>query len=175
MVKIDKSIKTEDFKELLNQLKHVNLKNEENYINSLNDLLSSVIQFDSRKDLFEILVRELELIRKKGLEEYLEKRPDLNKQSYINKQFTDKVTYWSGRLHQQMRWQAESGLDPYSIYTANWYQSTKEFEPDFDKIMDEVFEKYWDTGTDWSKEKYLQRIGKPHLVRECPTRGNKEK
>ena len=77
---------------------------------------------------------------------------------YPNYSFQEKVSYWSGELHQQMRWQAESGLDPYSIYSTKMYQSTKEFEPDFDKIMDEVFSKYWGTGADWSKEEYLKRI-----------------
>ena len=155
---VDKNIKIEDFKKLLKELKYINLSNEENYINSLNNLLSYVMQIDSREDLFEMVVEELELVRKKGLEEYLKKRFDLNKQSYINKTLNDKVIYWSGRLHQQMRWQVESGLDPYSIYTPKWYQSTKKFEPDFDKIMDEVFSKYWGTGADWSKEEYLKRI-----------------
>ncbi|RKF03585.1 hypothetical protein C8N26_1975 [Tenacibaculum lutimaris] len=155
---VDKNIKIGDFKELLNELKYINLNSDENYINSLNSLLLSVMQFDSRKDLFEMVVEELELVRKKGLEEYLKKRPDLNKQSYIDKTFIDRVIYWSGRLHQQMRWQVESGLDPYSIYTPEWYQSTKKFETNFDKIMDEVFSKYWGTGADWSKEEYLKRI-----------------
>ncbi|MGG8495176.1 hypothetical protein ACQY1Q_02060 [Tenacibaculum sp. TC6] len=155
---VDRNIKIGDFKKLLNELKYANFNNEKNYINSLNNLLSFIMQFDSRKDLFEMVVEELELVRKKGLEECLKKRPDLNKQSYINRTLIGKVNYWSGRLNQQMRWQVESGLDPYSIYTPEWYQSTKEFEPDFDKIMDEVFSKYWNTGVDWSKEEYLKRI-----------------
>lgn len=82
------------------------------------------------------------------------------KSIYPNYSFQEKVKYWSGRLHQQMRWQAESGLDPYSIYTVEWYNSTKQFEFRFDEIMDEVFSKYWGTGADWDKDEYLKRIGK---------------
>ena len=67
---VDKNIKIEDFKKLLKELKYINLSNEENYINSLNNLLSYVMQIDSREDLFEMVVEELELVRKKGLEEY---------------------------------------------------------------------------------------------------------
>lgn len=155
-----KNIKTNDFREFLDQLKSIQFNNEENYINSLNDLLSSIMDLGTRNDLFEIVVEELELIRKKGLNEFLKVRPDLNNPSYLNNDYANKVSYWSGRLHTQMRWQSESGLDPYSIYSKEWHLSTKKFEPNFDEIMDEVFSKYWGTGADWSKEEYLKRIGK---------------
>ena len=85
---------------------------------------------------------------------------------YPNYTFNEKVSFWSGRLHQQMRWSEEDGEDPYSIYTPEWYKSTKDFEPDFDKIMDEVFSKYWGTGADWSREEYLKRIYRRSYCRE---------
>ncbi len=73
--------------------------------------------------------------------------------------FDEKVKFWSGNLHRQMRWQAESGLDPYAIYDLDWYKSVKEKEPYIDAIMNEVFDKYWSsTGGEWSKEEYLKRI-----------------
>ncbi|WP_271785348.1 hypothetical protein [Aquimarina algiphila] len=77
---------------------------------------------------------------------------------YPSYSLDEKVKFWAGELHQSMRWSEEDGEDPYAVYTADWYKSTKEFEPDFDKIMDEVFSKYWGTGADWSKEEYLKRI-----------------
>ena len=77
---------------------------------------------------------------------------------YANFSLDEKIKYFSGTLHQQMRWQVESGLDPYAIYNREWYESTKVLEPELDKIMDEVFAKYWGTGADWSKEGYLKRI-----------------
>lgn len=77
--------------------------------------------------------------------------------------FEDKARYWSGTLLRQMRWQGESGLDQFYFYTPEWYESVKEIEPDFDKIMDEVFDKYWKGywhDDSWNKYKYYQRIGK---------------
>ncbi len=94
------------------------------------------------------------------LEKEQEKDMKLRYEIYPNYTFQEKVSFWSGELHQSMRWSVEDGEDAYSIYTPEWYKSTKEFEPDFDKIMDEVFEKKWGTGADWSKEEYLKRIGK---------------
>ena len=38
------------------------------------------------------------------------------KEIYPNFSFDTKAKYWSGVLHNQMRWQEESGLDPYAIY-----------------------------------------------------------
>ncbi len=77
---------------------------------------------------------------------------------YPNYGFDEKVKFWSGELHQSMRWLVEDGEDPYVIFTPEWYKSTKDFEPELDKIMEEVFSKYWGTGADWSKEEYFKRI-----------------
>ncbi|WP_271729860.1 hypothetical protein [Aquimarina algiphila] len=149
---------TNELRNLIIELKLSSIDNEDIYVDKLNELLTNVFELENRKDLSEIIISEIELLRQKGVKEYLSNRSDLKDLDYINKSFKEKTKYWSGRLHQQMRWQVESGLDPYAIYKPDWYQSTKEFEPDFDKIMDEVFSKYWGTGADWSKEEYLKRI-----------------
>lgn len=71
----------------------------------------------------------------------------------------EKIKFWSGSLHRDMRWQAESGLDPYAIYNVDWYNEVKKIEPDIDFIMDEIFNRYWSsTGGQWDKEEYLKRI-----------------
>lgn len=73
--------------------------------------------------------------------------------------FEERVTYWSGVLYQQMRWQEEEGLNPYDIYNLQWYEYVKNKEPDFDEIMDTIFTTCWNTSeTNWSKEKYLEAI-----------------
>lgn len=120
--------------------KSINDYTHEELLKMSNDKLSKLFEEERKKE------------QKKGVK--------LRDEIYPNYTFQEKVSFWSGQLHRQMRWQVESGLDPYIIYSPEWYQSTKEFEPDFDKIMDEVFDKKWGTGADWSKEEYLKRIGK---------------
>jgi len=73
--------------------------------------------------------------------------------------YEERVKYWSGTLHREMRWQAESGLDPYAIYTSEWYKRIKTIEPEIDSIMDKIFSSQWNTtGGEWSKEEFLKRI-----------------
>ncbi|MGB3947578.1 MAG: hypothetical protein WBM13_06320 [Bacteroidia bacterium] len=76
--------------------------------------------------------------------------------TYSGFSFDEKVKHWSGTLFRQMRWQVESGLDPYAIYSLEWYNNVKKEERHFDEIMDVVFTKYWEDL--WSKEEYLKRI-----------------
>ncbi len=139
-------------------------KNMLDYIDRFNNLVEFIYNWSEQNEGANIGDIE-SLIRKKMIEIStqsrkinLERRDDLNNQTYNNQTFDEKVKYWSGRFHQQMRWQGESGLDEYAIFSPEWYESTSKFEPDFDKIMDEVFEKY--LGTVWSKYEFLKRIGK---------------
>jgi hypothetical protein len=89
------------------------------------------------------------------------KRIHFEFEEYPNYSFEEKVKFWSGTLHRQMRWQVESGLDPYAIYDEEWYKTVKITEPSIDSIMDEVFAKYWSsTGGECEKVKYYKRINK---------------
>ena len=55
-----------------------------------------------------------------------------------------------------MRSMAESGFDPYAVFSRECYEKVKENEPEFDRIMEKVWEVYWKDH--WSKEEYLRRI-----------------
>jgi len=87
------------------------------------------------------------------------KAAEKSEREYGSLNYEERVKYWSGTLHREMRWQAESGLDPYAIYDLEWYENIKKIEPDIDSIMDKIFTSYWNTtGGHWSKEEYLKRI-----------------
>lgn len=80
------------------------------------------------------------------------------KNIYTAYSFDERVGFWSGVLHRQMRWQPESGLDPYAPFSRLWYEDIKEKEPNIDKIIDLAFEKT--LSWEWSKEEFLRRIGR---------------
>lgn len=72
---------------------------------------------------------------------------------YQKKPYSEKVKFWSGNLHQQMRWNGESGYDEYAVFSKQWLESTKGFEPQIEKILDDVIEKYWKNYWDVKKIK----------------------
>lgn len=80
--------------------------------------------------------------------------------NYVNYDFDEKVGYWCETLNKQMRLQAEKGLDEYAIFSPSWHKTIKRIEPDFDYIMNKVFEKFLTFQWEWNKEEYLKRIGK---------------
>ncbi|RAV97975.1 hypothetical protein [Pseudochryseolinea flava] len=44
---------------------------------------------------------------------------------YPSYSFDERVLHWSGSLHRRMRWQEESGYDPYAIYSKAWHMQAK--------------------------------------------------
>lgn len=84
------------------------------------------------------------------LEEYLKG------EVYQKMTFSQRVTFWSGILHSQMRSQVEAGLDEYRIYSPEWHSLMLKIDPDFDKIMEEIFSQKWNDV--WSKKEYEKRI-----------------
>ncbi len=113
----------------------------------------------SHEELLRMTNEEISILFNIEEEKENQGRLHFEKNEYPKFSFDEKVKFWSGALHQQMRWQVESGLDPYSIYDLNWYKLVKEREPNIDSIIDTVFEKYWSsTGAEWSKEEYLKRL-----------------
>lgn len=74
---------------------------------------------------------------------------------YKIKTHEEKVKYWAG-YDRAMRWQVESGLDPYSIFSKEWYDDLVRFEPNLNDLVFEAFEVY--LKRDWSYQEYLRRI-----------------
>jgi len=62
---------------------------------------------------------------------------------YLKKSYEDRVKYWSGNLHRQMRWNAESGFDEYTVFSKAWLDEVKKHEPLIERILDDVIKKYW--------------------------------
>lgn len=84
--------------------------------------------------------------------------------NYHTLSFDDKVNFWCEDLNLTMRNQAESGFDEYLVFKPIWYKTMKRLEPDFDLIIDKVFEKFKLYQWEWSKEEYLKRINESHTL-----------
>lgn len=93
-------------------------------------------------------------------EERYNNMQNLGYPNYENCNFNEKVNLWCEELNKSMRNQAESGLDEYSIFKPIWYHTMKRLEPDFDLIIDKVFEKFSLYNWEWNKGEYLKRINK---------------
>jgi hypothetical protein len=116
----------------------------------------------SHEELLKLSTDELSRLFDIEREDEDKKRINFESNEYPKFSFEEKVKFWSGNLHRQMRWQVESGLDPYAIYDEQWYKEVKITEPNIDLIMNEVFAKHWSsTGGKWEKEEYYKRINKP--------------
>ena len=59
-------------------------------------------------------------------------------EEYPKKTFDQKVSYWSGSLHRQMRWNVESGFDEMAVFSKSDYECWKEKEPLIDTILVQV-------------------------------------
>jgi len=77
---------------------------------------------------------------------------------YQKKPYKEKVKFWSGTLHQQMRWNGESGLDEYAVFSKEWLEKTKKIEPLIEEILEDVIEKYWKTY--WNAKKIKEALTK---------------
>jgi hypothetical protein len=84
------------------------------------------------------------------------------KTEYAAKDFEERAAYWASAMLRQMRWQSESGLDEYAAFTPGWYEFAKNREPDFDKMLTFIFERYRYEFNyqDASETEIRRRIGK---------------
>ncbi|MGL4599359.1 MAG: hypothetical protein ACRCYO_17685 [Bacteroidia bacterium] len=83
----------------------------------------------------------------------------IEKENYQKLSDTERLGFWASNLHNAMRWQVESGYDPYAIFNKEWYEQAKGMESNIDLIMNEIFMNYWTTtGSKWDREEYLKRI-----------------
>lgn len=80
----------------------------------------------------------------------------MNKEEYKTLSQEDKLKYWSGTLHQEMRWNVESGIDAYAIFSKEWLQKIKIFEPNIEELLKEVIEKYWKNY--WNEQKIWRAL-----------------
>lgn len=83
---------------------------------------------------------------------------EITNPSYRELSQKEKVNYWVEKLNQSMRLQVEKGFDEYLIFSPEWYTAMKKNEPEFDAIMDEVFNRFMTLNWSWSKKEYLKRI-----------------
>ena len=61
---------------------------------------------------------------------------------YAAKDFAARAAYWAGLMFRHMRWQTESGLDPYAGFDRDWFEDAKRREPDFDRMFDYILQRY---------------------------------
>ena len=74
---------------------------------------------------------------------------------YAQMSFEEKVTYWSASIHQQMRWNNESGVDEMGVFSKQDYDYWKSQEPDIDLLLPHIIQKL-----PVSEEKVYQALGK---------------
>jgi hypothetical protein len=60
-------------------------------------------------------------------------------------------------MNQQMRWQAESGLDEYAGYSPEWRANRLRFEPNLDRLIHDAFKRY--LSWEWDYDEYCRRVG----------------
>lgn len=51
----------------------------------------------------------------------------------------EKVKYWAGDMYRSMRWQRESGLNPYSIYSEDRLREILKLEPNFMELLPKIY------------------------------------
>jgi hypothetical protein len=60
------------------------------------------------------------------------------REKYNKMTFEEKVKYWSGRLHSQMRWNGESGVDEMAVFSKADYEIWKKYEPEIDELLPHI-------------------------------------
>ncbi|MBE2206754.1 MAG: hypothetical protein IAE84_04160 [Saprospiraceae bacterium] len=85
------------------------------------------------------------LIQEKKFEEAAkllnEQQGDFWMEKYPKMTLEQKINYWSGSLHQQMRWNGESGFDEMAVFSKADYELWKQHEPRIDSLLPAILEK----------------------------------
>lgn len=76
---------------------------------------------------------------------------------YAAKDFAARADYWAATMFRHMRWQNESGLDPYAGFDREWFDYAKSREPDFDRMFDYLLERY--------EQEFLYQDASPAAIR----------
>jgi hypothetical protein len=69
----------------------------------------------------------------------------------------EKIRHWSGTLHRQMRWNAESGYDPYAIYSPEKLIEITKVENNFIEFLEIIFNNHWKG--QWDDIEIKKRLG----------------
>ncbi|HEY9007691.1 MAG TPA: hypothetical protein VIM75_16240 [Ohtaekwangia sp.] len=91
---------------------------------------------------------------------YYRKLSDVVDSDYDKFTLEEKIKFWYESLNRHMRLQDEKGLNPYLIFSSDWYNAIKRIEPNFDMIIDKVFEEFKLLQFGWSKDEFLKSINK---------------
>ena len=57
------------------------------------------------------------------------------KNIYPKKSYEERVSYWSGSFGRQMRWNGESGVDEFAVFSHSAYCFWKSHEPKIDEML----------------------------------------
>ena len=60
---------------------------------------------------------------------------------YNKLNFDEKVNYWSANIHQQMRWNNESGVDEMAVFSKKDYEHWESQEPNIDELLPHIIQK----------------------------------
>ena len=79
-----------------------------------------------------------------------------------------KAKFWAGQMHRSMRWQSESGLNPYSIYSESGLIEILKFDPNFMQLLPRIYN-IWSGTFDSEKvdrimQKQYKNILKNHKI-----------
>lgn len=82
---------------------------------------------------------------------------------YAAMDFEARAAHWAGLMFRHMRWQSESGLDPYAGFNREWFDEAKTREPDFDRMFDYILRRYEQEllYEDTNPDAIRRRVGKP--------------
>ncbi len=78
---------------------------------------------------------------KKRLDDYASSYNKFWAEEYPLKSSEEKIDFWAGNIHRQMRWNAESGFDEMDIFSKADYENWKLKDPDIDQIIYSVIKK----------------------------------
>ncbi len=85
------------------------------------------------------------LIHEKKFEEAAkllnEQQVDFWVEKYPKMTLDQKINYWSESLHQQMRWNGESGFDEMAVFSKADYDLWKQRESSIDSLLPAILEK----------------------------------
>lgn len=114
----------------------------------------------SSEEILNLSKEEFIKYMEESKKEYYSKLFDVGESDYNKYTLDEKIKFWYENLNRHMRLQDEKGLNPYLLFSADWYNAIKRIEPNFDVIIDKVFEEFKLLQFGWSKDEFLKSINK---------------